>query len=405
MDIFTLIAVVTLAEVQAQILGYAQGAQLPITAWVRGGAGQQMIAVFARAIEALYGIVRQLGMSIFLDTATDPGDTDGNAEARGYLSALGEGTFGTIRPLSTFANGSFTLTNNSGAPITFGPEELDLENATLSPAQPYRNTYDPGLYTGPGRTITIANGSSATFPIKALNAGTVANAAPGDVTMVTTIAGTSGTNPTAIIGQDRMPAPTYRRVCRLAAGRLSPGGVSEAYEWLAFNLNTDGTIAETDDGKTRINVNRVRVSEEAADGTVTCYFASPSGPVDAGEFVTLTDAIDQYITPNAVTTSLNNVANSTINITYTAKTRGGDPVLIEASVEEWLMEWFPTIPISGYDYTGVSGTLYVDSIKLEIGRADRSLYDVDVTIPALDATLGAGITAALGTITATITPE
>lgn len=402
MNLSDLVADTTAADVKKKILSYAASANLKVTSWMNGDPSMVIITIVATLIYLFSIAVKQAIRAHFLDLATDPGDDGLSQPAKGWLSAKGEGDYGTTRIDSTFASGEVTLENTSAVPVLFGPEELTFQNAITG--KTYRNVYDPTLYPEPARTCTIAPGASVDIPVEAEEVGTASNAAPGEISiMVLQLIGVTVTNTSPVLGTDRESADSYRERCRIAASATSPNGPADAYRYIALSANKDGTIGGT--GKERVGIRRVSVTKNSTTGTVDAYFASSSGAADPSDFATVNALIQRLAVPDCVTYTGHNAIEDTIAITYTVEVTA-DPGLTEADVETAvaarLAALFELIPIGGYKNNGTSGTLFLSRIRAEIGKSHPSIFNVIVSLPAGDVTILTGHVAKLGTITPTV---
>src|SRR5262249_30730704 len=129
-----------------------------------------------------------------------------------------------------------------------------------SPAPTYRNTEDDSIYTNIDGSVTVGAGTSIVIPVKAEQLGVGSNAPPTVLSLTTTLSGCSATNTASILSNAREPRDVYIARCRLAAARLSLGGPSDAYRYLAAK-NLDGTPLLNANGDP-VNITRAYVSED-----------------------------------------------------------------------------------------------------------------------------------------------
>lgn len=331
----------TLASIRAKMRGYLVAAGSSITDWILGGVGQQIEEATEQAIwnEAtqVSSLVRGYAS---LDTSVDPGDPDPYDPANasrdpepGFLSAKGEGDYGTPRVNKTFATGTVTFTNNSSpaTAVTFGVGTLTFTSSgTGNPT--YRNTAgSPYSKVGGGTITAAANGSltvpwgvSVYLPVQAEVIGTGSNASAGQLSLTTVLAptGVSATNALSILGSDREAADLYREKCREAAALTSPNGPADAYRYLATTARDDGTYGNSATG-TPLGVTRVYVSEASATGIATVYLATATGAPISGTVTTITGIIKTspgvIAVPNTVTINVSGATNTTIAMQYTVK--------------------------------------------------------------------------------------
>src|SRR5262249_21644553 len=95
------------------------------------------------------------------------------------------------------------------------------------------------------------------------------------LSLTTTLVGCTATNPAAVLGTDREDADVYRARCRQAPSRLSLGGPSSIYEYLAAKT-IDGKPLKNAQGAA-VNITRVWVSQDSPTGDVAAYYASDNG--------------------------------------------------------------------------------------------------------------------------------
>jgi hypothetical protein len=182
----------------------------------------------------------------------------------------------------------------------------------------------------------------------------------------------------AVVGQDEQPEDEYKAICRRAGGRLSWGGPSAQWEWYPVVLNTDGTISADGDGKTRVNINRVYVSPESTTGVVTLVLASPSGPVDAGEYATVIAFLMQWFAVQVGILDDYNCAAVPIAINATVELdRGTSTTGVKAALEQYVTDWFGTTDnqVGG----GGENQISLDELRLLIGRGNPKVRKVTIT--------------------------
>jgi hypothetical protein len=378
-----LITTITSAELQASLLATMTTAGLPTTSWTRDGFWQNFVNWIALLLRLVFEVLNNIARNSFLSTATEQGLID-----------LGEGTYGTPYRRETFATGTVTLLNESGAPLNEVVEAISFA-LIADPEVTYKNSV----------VAYALNGAEVEVDIVCDVAGTVGNAAAGTgggvtIELVTTLTGVSVVANSAIIGQDAQAEEPYRDLCSKQAASASTGHANK-YEWIALNTNTDGTIATVGDGKTRVNVNRVFVSFEDAFGRVYVALASPSGSVDSAEYDTTIAVLTQYALTNPGILIDANATAVPVNVTADVVLRKGTSTSgVSAEIEARLETYFPDTSIGGDD-----GFLTKEELRLEIGRANPRIHAVTVTTPASDVVLAADEVATLGTVTLNITVQ
>lgn len=404
--------------IRDRIRAFATAAGLKISNWRTGGIGQQILEWTVATAYAFTNVtakyVRGFGS---LDTSVDPGDEDpydpGNVELTpepGMLSEYGRNVHSTTRIEQTFATGSVTFTNSGALARTFAPYGLTF-TWTVSPPTgqtiTYRNAEDSTIYTGGGGTVTVAPGASIELPVVCDIAGSVGSCPSGSVTLTTTLLGCSATNADPISGNDREDAETYRARCRAAAARLSLGGPSAVYQYLA-NTNLDGTpLYNASTPPTQVGITRTYVSQNSSTGVVTCYYASASGAPIAADVTAANANIESYAlaVPDCITFTGTGATETNISVVGTARikaTTGLDLETVRAAIVTALTEYWPTIPIGGFDQDGGgNGVLYTRDIEAVAKSGYNGLYNVTVTTPSGSSTaITAGHVATLTTVAA-----
>lgn len=422
----------TLSSIKAQFVALAQANALPVTTWTPGDPSERWIDITPRLVFAvLAGVTTQAVRAFFLDLATDPGDPgDLSADPTprpGFLSALGEGWYGTTRRGQTYATTTLTITNTSGSGSSLAFSAGDLTFTTIvDGAHPtYRNEAG-SIALGPGGTVT--------FAVVAEQIGSVGTVGANGLTLVTHSFDGTGvlavTSSIAGIGEEREAPDLYRARCRLAASKLSPGGPQAAYKYAA-NTARDGTPLQRHDNTGPVAISKTYVSADSALGIVLAYFANDTGPCDvvdldsANANITgvpldiITDPLG--VVPDAITyTGLAAIATP-INITATAKikSRHGtvDNVLKAACEAAIPLAWdayFAALDIGGRDQSAGVGVVptsdllgVVYSTVLPGESAPAGLHAVAVTTPGgSTTTVLLGHVAQVGTpvITVTVVP-
>jgi hypothetical protein len=419
----------TAAYVNAKIQSYAATAELLTDAWQVGDVGQQIMQAVSFTIEAFTGIITGLTRSGFGETAEDPGDDpsdpDPDYTAPKWLSYHGEGMHGTVRKSKTFATGSVTLTNAAdGQTRILTPYQQTFTRSTVASDgtyPTYRNAVDASIYIEAGGTKSLAPGGSITIPIVADVVGTGSNAAPNEITIITTtMIGVTVTNDASVTGSDGETAAAYRLRFGKRSAITSPGGASKSYEYLATTQPGGDPLLNASGNP--VNIPRTYVSPSSALNKADAYYASDTGAASAEDVIAANLNIITYGVPSTVTfgpstSPVGGIAavEVPIAITYTAKIKdfaGIDTDTIKADIAIALDELMNSSDIGGFDSVLGAGVIYTVDIGGEIKGARRDgntgakwgLYDVIVTTPAGATTaIILGRVATLGTITATLT--
>ena len=404
----------TITSVREKIVAIAQQADLLITNWISGGVGEQVVQALSIATYTASRVAtKAIRGYASLDTSTDPGDVDaydsaneGLAPAPGLLSSLGENTFGTPRREETFATGFVTFINAGTVARTFGPESLVFtwtDGTPPSPAPTYRNSADASVYTDPDGTITVAAGSDLVIPVVAEELGTRSNAPAGSLSLTTTLSGCTATNAAAVLGTDRESAADYRARCKKAPARISLGGPSAAYEYLA-NTTIDGDPL-LNASEAEVNITRVQVSQDSDTGDVTAWFASPSGAASAEDVTAANNNIEleAFAVPDTISYTGDAAVEVPIPVTGTAKLKDGAGVSeddAKQAIVDALTAYGATFPIGGVDQdVDGNGMLYTEDLQVVAGSAYPGLYSLAITAPAGASTaLAFGRVAVLSTV-------
>ncbi len=374
----------TAAEIEAQLLAYFAVVGLPADAWVKGGIWDNLTKWIARLLLVVYTIILYIAQCSFLPTASGDGLTD-----------LAAGTFGTARRVKSFAVGPFTLTNGGLDPIDEDTDTLTFENLDDTTIT-YKNS----------EAVYILPGNSQTFGIICDVAGTIGNANTSRVSMTTTIVGATGTNGSPIAGQDDQLDADLRDLASKQASNLSDGQQNK-YEWVFLNTNTDGTIATPNDGKTRLNVNRVSVTNDSADGVVTVVAASPAGAMDAGEYATGVAAIMQVLQGNPGTLDDYNATPVELDIDISVALRKGSSTSgVAAAITTYVTNWFIS---TENGIASDNGVLRLKELEGVVYRAQSNIKSVTIEningAPAANVSLAFDEVATLGTLAVVVSVE
>lgn len=380
---------VTSAELQAAMLQAMQAAGLPTTSWTKQGFFQNLVNWVAILLRIAYGLVLEVARGGFLSTATDQALTD-----------LAEGTYGTPRREATFATGFVTLWNQSGLPLNEVAEAISFAKIA-DPQITYKNS----------APVSALNGQIVFVPIVCDVVGTVGNAGAGvspsnTIELITVLTGVSLTENAAIVGQDAQSDESLRDLASKQAAVASTGHGNK-YEFYAFNTNTDGTIAAPDDGKTRTNINRAKVSFEDTAGRVFVVLASPSGAVDPTEYTTTVNVLLQYALTNPGILFDFNATPVELNIDLTVELEAGASTDgVEGEVSNYVTNWFGS---TANKISGSNGFITLDELKLLAGRANVNIRKVTIDlingVAAADVALNETEVATLGVLNVTVAVE
>ena len=413
----------TATQIKTAILDIADAAGLLVTSWILGDPSERWIEIVARGLDAFTSTIQvQYVRSWFLDLATDPGDPgDLSADQTprpGWLSALGENWYGTIRRGQTLATGTLALTNVGGSAATFYPLSLTFQSdvAQSDGGYPtYRNSPDPSIYTNPDGSVTVAASATINIPIVAEQIGSYASAQPGHIVVVVTSGSGSFTctNASPVLGTERETPDAYRARCRTAADQQSPGGPGNAYRRAATTA-IDGSALQRWDGSGPVGTTRVYVSADSTLGYVFCFFADNDGPADAIDVASsnanitgipegvITDPIG--VVPDCVTYQGAAATATTIALSGSCKIKARPGVTaldVKNAIVSALSAAFATFEIGGFDQVAGAGVIYTVDLSGIVRDAFPGIYDVTITTPGTSTTaLAIGHVAVLSTVAA-----
>lgn len=414
----SLLPAATPTEVRRRFAAFADAAEaaFDMANLAVGTLIEQFVTATVNTVAGYVSLDAQAIRGMFVDYTTDPGDVDaynaaneGLAPDAGWASRLGENNYGTTRGGATFATGVQKFTNASGATQYFFPGGDTVQNSNT--AKTYKTDVDATIYVNADGSVTLADGASIDLPIIADEIGTGSNAAASEITILATSRiGVTTTNAGSVIGTDREGIAAYRARMRKAPSRVSLGGPSDLYQYLA-NTTIDGQQLYRADGVTPVGITRVYVSEDSATGIVNAYFADDDGAAVAGDVTAANLNITTYAmaVPGAITYTGVAAIEVTINVSYTAKIKsaqwaGVDSVIAGAAIQAALDAYFSGIDIGGFDRVLGAGVVYTEDIEATINGAHVAIYKVSVTTPAGASTaLALGRVAKLGTVTGTVT--
>lgn len=440
------------ATAKANIIAIAQAADPPVdvSSIALGDPTERWIEIAAQAMDAWGTVPTQMGRGMFLQLATDPGDTadDGVSDQSadqtprpGFLSALGAGWYGTIRGEPLFATTTVDFVNNSGGTINVGPGALVFERN-------YPNS-DGGspTYHNTGNVLVNAGATAHGIPVQADQIGTYGSANPGTITIVVTQTyGSTNTvtNPLAAVGQDREKRADYIARCLEAPDSNAPGGPVAAYKRAATTGKNGANLLNYSSGLP-VTILGAQVLPSSATGAVKGYFYGPSGPVANAQDVSTANAnivgiaTGLLMNPMGVLPDTATLGPSVsdpitgqgfadctatpISITYSAKIRasqvpggaapgtytsGGSPpapiLNLFNGIAAALGAYLPGLGPGALDQdVNGNGFVYTDDILCTIRDAVAGLYAVSVTVPSSSSTaISVGHIATLPTPTGTI---
>lgn len=359
-----------LTELEVKTTVYEILDQLGIntTSWKLGAVVRTIITVFSIALSYCTYLIAGIAQSGFLVYAQGA-----------WLTLVARNVYNIERIDADQARGHATLTNTSGTPYTFDPEDLIL-SAPAADTE-YRNT----------ESVTVPAMGSVTFSIECIQVGATRAEAGQVSTLVTPLGGVTATNAVAIIGLDAETDPALRARCKASTAALSPFGPADAYRFAA-------TSAKRPSGES-CGVTRVRLIPDGQGG-IQAYVATSVGEVPAGigedpdsDLAIVADAMQRKAAPLGITLDVESVDEVEIDIEYTAyvyDSVGLSESQIKAKIAEALASRIARLPIGGdvLPSTTFPGKLYVDAIR---GAIDNTLpehiYHVTIASPAADVSI------------------
>lgn len=246
-ELSDLIVPETAEDIEETLLGLAEGAGLPVTAWQPGSTPRALVAMFAEVLADAWFGTSQIANGVVLERSA------------GAWQDLLAANYDEARLAATFAAGTVTLTDNGGGPHTITAGAFVV--ATPGGLR-YRATSGGTLTLNGTLDITVqAEAAGASYNVATGTITEVVTAAP-TVTVTNPVLGTSGTW-LSTIGTDAELVPALRTRLQAKWGTLSTGSPISAYVFWA--LSTAG-------------VSRVAVNDAnpAGPGTVYVYIDSAS---------------------------------------------------------------------------------------------------------------------------------
>ena len=334
----------------SSMLTIAQQVGLPATAWQPISVGREILAITAQEI-ANFSVIAQGGAAAggLLDFAT--GD---------WLTLLAISNFGVPRISATFGTTQLTLTNSSAVSFTFAAGDIIFLNSRTG--ETYTNTTGGNL---------AASGGTLVVSVIANDAGSIANANPGEISeLQTPLLGVTCTNAAALVGNDEQSDDDLRQLCRESMAKASPNGPRDAYNYFAKTATRpDGSNV----GITRVRViqnngsNDVYVAD--ADGIVTGTI-NPDGS-GSGDLYYVDQAIKANCVPTGLTETTHSAIEHDILITADVYVRSTSTLSVgdaQTEILDQLTQYFKTIPIGGYDVSG-GGYVFLDAVISQIFQA------------------------------------
>lgn len=384
----SLIVQSTKAAIFKKLVDIASAAGLTTETWESGDPTRELFAAVAERWETWEAIIPNVIRGGFLGLAK--GD---------WLTLLLEQNYGVQRRAATFATCTVQITNSTSENFgTIDVDDLTFRNPSTDAT--FRNSTAGVL--GPLATITL--------DIEAEVAGTGGTSAIGTITeLVPSVPGLTVTNTTAAVGRDQEAEEDARQRGRAKiAGGLSQAGPRGAYEYAILTDELQSDLVS--------NVTRIRIIDEATDGSLPIFIAGDAGALTGPDVVKAQAAIDNWANPFVINALVFNASNVVIPIDYSLWVYDSINLTtsqVEDLVAAALLADFKDRPIGGDVVPpATSGKIYRDWIEGRILAAvaphgfrctvNAPVSDVDLALSFAGGS-GVGEVATLGTVTPSVT--
>jgi len=366
----------TRQEVQASIYSVLATLGVNTTGWKSGAVMRTFIVATSAVLAAFSSLMADVARSGFLEYSSGS-----------WLTLVARHVYGVERIVASFATGEIELDNPGGGSFTFEPGDLIVANTVTG--RTYRNV----------ATFSLGAVSSETVDVVAVEAGTISNALPHEITTLVTalVGGVTVDNTIGMTAVDDEGDASLRLRCQERLGALSPMGPWDAYSSAVRN-------AKRADGQA-VAINRVRVTKDGF-GNVYVYVASADGLVTGDDLALATTAVEQWAEPLSVTSHVIAATPKLIHVTGDAwvyNTTGLTDGQVETAYELRLQEFCASQPVGGNVIGSDPGKVFVDAIRAAIAAAVApQTFHVVLTVPAGDTELLPNEVATVGTVTITV---
>lgn len=356
MALFTfdqLLTPTTVEEVKGTIYAYMAALGLPTTAWQALSPTRVLVDVLARLIAVVINNCVLIARSMFKDYSEGK-----------WLTTLSKQMYNVDRIESTFAVGEFVANNAGGGVYDWDPEEIVFRKVGTSLT--YVNT--DAVHIGSFET-------GVSILVRATEEGSASNASTGQLELVTSMTGVTGSNLQAVVGQDEESDADLRVRDDNKIEALSPNGPPGIYEFVAKTPALNGGVS----------INRARVLPPPGDGTVTIVVASSLGPIAPGDVALVQVGIDTWATPTTVTATVASATALGLGYTTTVYVRSvgaPDSTVLTAAVKSAMIAYINALPLGGVEFTPGAGVLPWRGM---LGAVENTL--VGTTKPVLKAEL------------------
>jgi hypothetical protein len=358
LTIAALLGLPTAATIRAQIVNWLVGVGIRADLWPAGDVASSIVTDFAEEGGTVFAPIIQAAVAAgWLPTASG-----------GWLKWLAVYVYGVDPIEATFASGAVKLTNSGGGVYNYQPFQVTFQN--LKTKETYQNTQAISLGAGPGATQTVN--------VQCVDAGTVGNAAPGDVSvLVTSLPGVDVSNALPILGIDAQTDDALRAMCFSSLGARSVRGPRTAYEFaiaIATNASTGSPV----------NINRNTISPASHVGEVDVLVASPQGAPDPGDVTGVATAIEAVARPQGVVVTVAAAvaalygSGQTLTV-WCSPQPGLVAATVQSAVAAALDAFFSskaTSPIGGLTADGLTG-IHGTGVDAAVGAAFPGIFAVD----------------------------
>jgi hypothetical protein len=379
-----LITPLTVTQCKTSIYNILTRIGVSTTTWKPGAVVRTIVAACAIIMAGLSVVISNLARSGFLLLSSGS-----------WLTVVAKYVYGVNRNLATFATGYATFTNTGGGIYNKPAGTVTVKNSTTG--KTYRTT-----------AALVLNGvGSATVAVQAVEAGSLSNAAIGQIDkLVTGMNKVTCANAGSLVASDDEADSALKLRCLEKLATLSPNGPPDAYSYYA-------KAATRLDGS-NIGVTRTRIVTGPGDGSCHVYAATDSGPVPGDVNDTSTDlgALNYYmqvrVVPPGGSLVILSAYNITVNIAYEAwiySTAGKTAAQSQAAILLALQESFAVRPIGGDRLPSApdDGFVFRDDIAGTIKAVfPDDTFHVVVSVPSADVACAVSGIPVLGTVTGNV---
>ena len=311
-----------------------------------------------------------------------------------WLDAVALYDYATTRNPATYASGPVTLTNTGAGVYKYEPGELSI-TFTKAPAD---GTSTPLVfYYTNSETVNVSGNQTQTIQIQAQQQGSAPNYVNGSGGTFAVAGNTylTITTTTSILGADAETDQSLKNRALQVASSLSPNGPSEAYTYVATNV-------QDANGSPYCTKAKVVLS---TPGNVTLYVAGPDASLSGtvGDATTPLGAVNQAIQTNVVPlgvtctpqscTALNLAIGYTV---WVSRTTSLSDSAITSAIYDAINVYLHDFPIGGFPalndaaHATSPGWIYIDQVKaiieesLKLPGINNPIFHVSMTVTTND---------------------